>query len=71
MRQGTHEPVTGNTKLNALPLHDGRVAMCIKTGHDDLHARFLDLGFPAIWSDILEPNEIKSGWIFDDPLCGR
>src|SRR5437899_662004 len=45
VRQGMHEPVTGNTKSNTVPLNEGRVAMRINTGHDDLHARSLDLPF--------------------------
>jgi hypothetical protein len=43
VRQGTHEPVTGNTKPDTVPLHDHRVTMRINTGHVDLHARSLDL----------------------------
>jgi hypothetical protein len=52
----------GNTKLNPVPLDDGREATRINTSHDDLHARALDL---SLRRD--EPT-IRDHTIFGIPL---
>ena len=63
VRQGAREGIAGNTKPNAVPLNDGRVAMCINTGYSDFHMRSLDL---PLRTD--EPTAHRDRAIFGIPL---